>query len=115
MKEFQNVTMSSLIAGYFLATGTNKIEFNTITTLLNNLYMYEEADVMETDDDIDKLCMIILFDNTNIVLGYDFNEIVNINGINTTAYDYLYDLTNEWVRDYFKIDKNIKKRTKIIA
>ncbi len=115
MKEFQDVTMSSLIAGYFLATGTKKIEFNTITILLNNLYMYEDADVMETDDDIDKLCMIILFDDTSVVLGYDFDAIININGTNITVYDYLYSLTNEWVRNYFKIDENIKKRTKIIA
>ena len=115
MKGFQDVTMSSLIAGYFLANGTRKIEFSTIANLLNDLYMYEDIDVMETDDDIDKLCMIVLFDNTNIVLGYHFNEFVNINGINTTVYDYLYSLTNEWVRDYFKIDENIKKRTKIIA
>lgn len=30
-------------------------------------------------------------------------------------YEYLYGLTNEWVRNYFKVDENIKKRTKIIA
>lgn len=115
MKEFQDVTMSSLIAGYFLANGTRKIEFSTIANLLNDLYMYEDIDVMETDDDIDKLCMIILFDDKSIILSYDFNETINIKGTNVVVYDYLYSLTNEWVRDYFKIDENIKKRTKIIA
>ena len=29
--------------------------------------------------------------------------------------EYLYGLTNEWVRNYFNVDENIKKRTKIIA
>ena len=105
MKDFQDVTMSSLIAGYFLSKGTRIIEFNAITNLLNDLYMCKNIDVMETDEDIDKLGIIILFDN----------EIVNINGTNITVYDYLYSLTNEWVRNYFNVDENIKKRTKIIA
>lgn len=39
MKDFQDVTMSSLIAGYFLAKGTRIIEFNAITNLLNDLYI----------------------------------------------------------------------------
>ena len=55
MKDFQDVTMSSLIAGYFLAKETRIIEFNAITNLLNDLYMCENIDVMETDEDIDKL------------------------------------------------------------
>lgn len=115
MKNFQDVTMSSLIAGYFLAKGTRIIEFNTIANLLNDLYMCEDIDVMETDDDIDKICMIILFDDKSVILNYDFNEIVNINGTNIMIYEYLYGLTNEWVRNYFKVDEIIKKRTKIIA
>ena len=115
MKDFQDVTMSSLIAGYFLAKETRIIEFNAITNLLNDLYMCENIDVMETDEDIDKLGIIILFDDKSVILNYDFNEIVNINGTNITVYDYLYSLTNEWVRNYFNVDENIKKRTKIIA
>lgn len=115
MKNFQDVTMSSLIAGYFLAKGTRIIEFNAITNLLNDLYMCEDIDVMETDEDIDKLGRIILFDDKSVILNYDFNEIVNINGTNIMIYEYLYSLTNEWVRNYFKVDENIKKRTKIIA
>ena len=115
MKDFQDVTMSSLIAGYFLAKGTRIIEFNAITNLLNDLYMCENIDVMETDEDIDKLGMIILFDDKSVILNYDFNENVNINGTNIMIYEYLYSLTNEWVRNYFKVDENIKKRTKIIA
>ena len=59
MKEFQDVTMSSLIAGYFLAKGTRIIEFNAITNLLNDLYMCENIDVMETDEDIDKIIDMI--------------------------------------------------------
>lgn len=58
MKDFQDVTMSSLIAGYFLSKGTRIIEFNVITNLLNNLYMYENIDVMDTDEDNDKLGII---------------------------------------------------------
>ena len=100
MKDFQDVTMSSLIAGYFLAKETRIIEFNAITNLLNDLYMCENIDVMETDEDIDKLGIIILFDDKSVILNYDFNEIVNINGTNITVYDYLYSLTNEWVRNY---------------
>lgn len=115
MKDFQEVTMSSLIAGYFLAKGTRIIEFNAITNLLNDLYICEDIDVMETDEDIDKLGMIILFDDKSLILNYDFNEIVNINGTNIMIYEYLYGLTNEWVRNYFIVDENIKKRTKIIA
>lgn len=115
MKDFQDVTMSSLIAGYFLSKGTRIIEFNAITNLLNDLYMCENIDVMETDEDIDKLGIIILFDDKSVILNYDFNEIVNINGTNITVYDYLYSLTNEWVRNYFNVDENIKKRTKIIV
>lgn len=115
MKDFQEVTMSSLIAGYFLSKGTRIIEFNAITNLLNDLYICEDIDVMETDEDIDKLGMIILFDDKSVILNYDFNEIVNINGTNIMIYEYLYGLTNEWVRNYFKVDENIKKRTKIIA
>lgn len=115
MKDFQEVTMSSLIAGYFLAKGTRIIEFNAITNLLNDLYICEDIDVMETDEDIDKLGMIILFDDKSLILNYDFNEIVNINGTNIMIYEYLYGLTNEWVRNYFNVDENIKKRTKIIA
>ena len=115
MKDFQEVTMSSLIAGYFLAKGTRIIEFNAITNLLNDLYICEDIDVMETDEDIDKLGMIILFDDKSLILNYDFNEIVNINGPNIMIYEYLYGLTNEWVRNYFNVDENIKKRTKIIA
>lgn len=115
MKDFQEVTMSSLIAGYFLAKGTRIIEFNAITNLLNDLYICEDIDVMETDEDIDKLGMIILFDDKSLILNYDFNEIVNINGTNIMICEYLYGLTNEWVRNYFNVDENIKKRTKIIA
>lgn len=104
-----------MIAGYFLAKGTRIIEFNAITNLLNDLYICEDIDVMETDEDIDKLGMIILFDDKSLILNYDFNEIVNINGTNIMIYEYLYGLTNEWVRNYFNVDENIKKRTKIIA
>ena len=114
MKDFQEVTMSSLIAGYFLAKETRIIEFNAITNLLNDLYMCENIDVMETDEDIDKLGIIILFDDKSVILNYDFNEIVNINGTNIMICEYLYGLTNEWVRNYFNVDENIKKRTKII-
>ena len=35
MKDFQEVTMSSLIAGYFLSKGTRIIEFNAITKYYN--------------------------------------------------------------------------------
>ena len=35
MKDFQDVTMSSLIAGYFLSKGTRIIEFNAITKYYN--------------------------------------------------------------------------------
>lgn len=115
MKDFQEVTMSSLIAGYFLSKGTRIIEFNAITNLLNDLYMCENIDVMETDEDIDKLGIIILFDDKSLILNYDFNEIVNINGTNIMICEYLYGLTNEWVRNYFNVDENIKKRTKIIV
>ena len=115
MKDFQEVTMSSLIAGYFLAKGTRIIEFNAITNLLNDLYICEDIDVMETDEAIHKLGMIVLFDDKSLILNYDFNEIVNINGTNIMIYEYLYGLTNEWVRNYFNVDENIKKRTKIIA
>ena len=92
MKVFQNVTMSSLIAGYFLANGTRIIEFNTITNLLNDLYKHEDIDVMETDDDIDKLCMIILFDDKSVILNHDFDAIINVKGTNIIVYDYLYNL-----------------------
>ena len=83
--------------------------------LLNNLYMSENIDVMDTDEDNDKLGIIILFDDKSLILNYDFNEIVNINGTNIMICEYLYGLTNEWVRNYFNVDENIKKRTKIIA
>ena len=106
MKDFQEVTMSSLIAGYFLSKGTRIIEFNAITNLLNDLYMCENIDVMETDEDIDKLGIIILFDDKSLILNYDFNEIVNINGTNIMICEYLYGLTNEWVRNYFNVDEN---------
>ena len=114
MKDFQDVTMSSLIAGYFLSKGTRIIEFNAITNLLNDLYMYENIDVMDTDEDNDKLGIIILFDDKSLILNYDFNEIVNINGTNITVYEYLYGLTNEWVRNYFNVDENIKKELRLL-
>lgn len=58
MKDFQEVTMSSLIAGYFLAKETRIIEFNAITNLLNDLYMCENIDVMETDEDMTNLVLL---------------------------------------------------------
>ena len=42
--------------------------------------MCENIDVMDTDEDNDKLGIIILFDDKSVILNYDFNEIVNING-----------------------------------
>ena len=57
--------------------------------------MYENIDVMDTDEDNDKLGIIILFDDKSLILNYDFNEIVNINGTNIMIYEYLYGLTNE--------------------
>ena len=36
------------------------------TNLLNDLYICEDIDVMETDEDIDKLGMIILFDDKSL-------------------------------------------------
>ena len=115
MLECRNITMSSLVAGYFLATGDREIRFDVISNLMNELFLSENVEVMETDDDIDKLCMVILFNDNSIILKYDFNETFKVDNKIVNITDYLYSLTDNWIRKYFIIDESIIKRTKTIA
>lgn len=121
MKDTQIITMSSLLAGLFIASRGRVIDFSTISKVLNDFSNNFGIDVEETDEDIDELYLIVRFDNDKVILSYEFNDLIKINNQDVIVYDYLYNLTDEWVRCYFNIDKymlrtfNDKKRTKVVA
>lgn len=115
MKTFQDVTMSSLIAGYFIATGNSEFYYSDITKILNDFFKLDNLEVIDTNDDNDKICLVISFSDKSIVLNYKFNDMIRVNNNIITVYDYLYSLTDDWIRNYFNVNENIKKRTKTIA
>lgn len=122
MQDVQIITMSSLLAGLFINSRGREVNFSTISKVLNDFSNNFDIDVEETDEDIDKLYLIVKFADDKVILSYEFNDLIRINNHNFVVYDYLYDLTDEWIRDYFNIDKSIlktfnskSKRTRVIA
>lgn len=121
MQDVQSITMSSLLAGLFLASRNKEVSFTAIANLISEISNKFGIDVEETDEDIDKLYLIVKFDNKKIFLNHDFDDLIKINNKEIMIYDYLYSLTDNLTRDYFGIDKcmlktfNNKKRTKVIA
>lgn len=112
MQDEQTITMSSLLAGLFLASGSKEVEFSTVANMVNVFFNKLGIDVEETDEDIDKLYLIVKFDDKRIFLNYDFEDLIKINNKEIKIYDYLYNLTDEIVRNYFNIKEkmNSKKR-----
>ena len=46
----------------------------------------------------------------------NYDDIITIDGNEMVVYDYLYSLTDNWIRNYFNINNNyIKVKTKVIA
>lgn len=116
MQEFKNITMSSLIAGLFLASDYREVKFLTIVNMINELSNLINVDVEEPDNDFDRLSFLVLFTDDKIILSKDYDDIIDIDGNEVTVYDYLYSLTDNWIRNYLNIDNiNTKKRTKVIA
>lgn len=116
------ITMSSLLAGLFIASRDREVDFSTISKILNEFSNNFGIDVEETDEDIDKLYLVVKFADDKVILSYELNDLIRINNHNVVVYDYLYDLTDEWIRDYFNIDKSLlktfnskSKRTRVIA
>lgn len=112
MQDEQTITMSSLLAGLFLASGSKEVEFSVVANMVNELFNKFGIDVEETDEDIDKLYLIVKFDDKKVFLNYDFDDLIKINNKEIIIYDYLYNLTDEIVRNYFNIKEkmNSKKR-----
>lgn len=121
MQDEQTITMSSLLAGLFLASGSKEVEFSVVANMVNELFNKFGIDVEETDEDIDKLYLIVKFDDKKVILNYNFNDLIRFEDREIMIYDYLYNLTDNLIRNYFDIDKcmlktfNNKKRTKVIA
>ena len=116
MQEFKNITMSSLIAGLFLASNCREVKFLTIINMINKLPRLANIDVEEPDGDFNKFSFLVLFENNKIILCREYNDIITIDGNKMTVYDYLYSLTDNWIRNYFNIDNiYIKKKTKVIV
>lgn len=121
MQDEQTITMSSLLAGLFLASGSKEVEFSVVANMVNELFNKYGIDVEETDEDIDKLYLIVKFDDKKVILNYNFNDLIRFEDREIMIYDYLYNLTDNLIRNYFDIDKcmlktfNNKKRTKVIA
>lgn len=116
MQEYKNITMSSLIAGLFLASNCGEVKFQTIINMMNVLSNLENIDVEEPDGDFDKFSFLVLFDDNKIILSKKCDDIITIDGNEITVYDYLYSLTDNLIRNYFNINNTyIKKKTKVIA
>lgn len=114
------ITMSSLLAGLFIASGSREISFDTINKMINDFFKIG-IDVNDTDDDIDSIYLVVRFSDKRINLNYNYTDLIKIGDKEIMVYEYLYDLTDNLTRDYFDIDKcmlktfNNKKRTKVIA
>ena len=116
MQEFKSITMSSLIACLFLASDCREVKFLTIVNMINKLSDLENVDVEEPDGNFDKFSFLVLFDDDKIILSKNYDDIITIDGNEIIVYDYLYSLTDNWIRNYFNINNTyIKKKTKVIA
>lgn len=116
MQEYKNITMSSLIAGLFLVSDCREVKFLTIINMINELSSLENIDVEEPDGDFDKFSFLVLFEDNKIILSKKYDDIITIDGNEIIVYDYLYSLTDNWIRNYFNINNTyIKKKTKVIA
>lgn len=110
MHEVQMITMSSLLAGCFLSNKNREISFIEISNILNKFYNELGIDVEETDKDMENLYKIIRFGDASIFLSYEFDDFISIDGRQLLVCEYLYNLTDKYVREYFGIEQKKKIR-----
>ena len=100
MEKIDNISFSSFLSGFLL-----KINSVSYLELTNHSFLFENRfDCNILDDGFDKLFDVIIDDGiSKIYLKYDYDYLYN--GISIK--EYLYNLTNSRVREYFKIDELI--------
>lgn len=101
-----SVTMFSFLAGVFLMR--NRISCSELAILIEdfsnkmNCYICDNGNYFGLDD-------FFRFNKKELVLLCGYNNSVGVNGSLYVFEDYLYDLTNDIVREYFSIPTRKKK------
>lgn len=95
------IAFSSFLAGVLLTRGSiTYLEFSILEADFTNKY---NVDYSENDFNYDKISNIFYIDKHGFHLKYNLNETVMVNKMIVNVYDYLYECTNQIVRDYFDI------------
>ena len=104
-------TISSFLAAALLSC--NRVDCMSFSNDITFCEYNYGISFIEPDYDCDELQSIIMFDTDNsIKLTYDYDDIY-LNR-NTSVWEFLYSLTSEFSRNYFKINNsNIKKQTRV--
>lgn len=91
-------SFNSFLAGVFLTRRSiNNFEFFSYMNSFVNLY---NVDIASIGNDI---CVPIYFDDIEIKMIKNMDDVICINNRNITVREYLYSLTTARVREFFKI------------
>lgn len=91
-------SFNSFLAGIFLTRRSiNNFEFFSCMNSFINLY---NVDIASIGNDI---CVPIYFDDKEIKMIKNIDDIICVNNKNITVREYLYSLTTVRVREFFKI------------
>lgn len=113
MIDVQEVTVSSFLASHLLKS--KLIDFLQFSNAMSNFSYERNIELIEPSDDFNKLQNLVGMTDHLIYLKKDYTE--KLEDSSLTVLEYLYSLTTDETRDYFKIEINennkINKRTKV--
>lgn len=111
MIDVQEVTVSSFLASCLLKT--KLISFLQFSDVMSNFSYERNIELIEPSDDFNKLQSLVGINDHFLYLKKDYTE--KLEDSSLTVLEYLYSLTTDVTRDYFKIEINENdKRNKII-
>lgn len=91
-------SFNSFLAGVFLTKNKiNNFEFFNYMNAFSNMY---NVDIVGIGNDI---CIPIYFDDNEIQMTKSMEDIICVNYVDITVREYLYSLTSNRVREFFKI------------
>lgn len=110
METTSEVSFSSFIAGVLLVY--NKITNLELSILMSKFEYEYQIDFSQDylDYNYNILCNLFVNDENGFKLCVKHNDIVTIDNLNCTVYDYLYGFTTSDIRKFFNIpEKNINR------
>ena len=99
----RKILFSSFVAGALLVK--KNIGFPELGKIMFDFEKKTDINFDEPNGDFDRLSKIVLIEDDSFKLIKDYSDLYKIENSSITIYDYLYNLTNYEIRQYFGIQE----------